>query len=301
MYYHREFIHRLQEDFLIIGYQDLEEIQQLGEVEYPCVSLSLDALSCLPYLNGVTHLILTPGVIQREELGFLQGLKIKSLKLDYESFEIDDWTVDLGNFPNLELVFARTQYCFRNVVGCRSLKTLIVGRWQTQDLENLQGSSLRALKIMSGKLRSLEYIKTLPMLRSLSLSNQRHLQDCTDLNRIALESLRLEACNQVDLTALPELDGVRMLALSGRKTLKSVNDVICRFPNLEWIFLDHRIENGDLSPLLMLKHVVIFTDCHHYSHKNCQLPKANEGFCSYTLPVDLEILPEAYPFKIEPK
>lgn len=294
MYYSNRFLHRIQKDFIIIGLHDYEKLQQLETLQDECVEISLDALCCLKYFPNIKHLILTSGNINKKDLDLLYGVKIKSLKIDYYSYEIDRYTIDLGNFPVLELLFARTQYSFCNISKCLSLKTLIVQDWSTHNLQYLCDSSIQALKIMSGKLRSLDGIAELGNLISLSLSNQNRLVDCSQLKTNCLESLGIENCKQVDIATLPTLPNVRMLYLSGRKRISNINTILRFTPKLEWLLLDQAVENGDLSPLKDFKHVVVFTDCRHYSHKNSELPKTGKKYHSNLISEDFEILPEAY-------
>lgn len=292
MYYQTRFIHRLQENFLVVGLHDYEEIQQLKTINDEYVELAFDALCCLRYFPNVKHLILTPGTIHEEDLGLLNGLKIKSLKLDYYTYETDNYTIDLEKFPVLELVFAKTQYCIGNVAKCTTLKTLIVQEWLTQNLEYLSDSHIQALKIMSGKLRSIDGVGKIRNLISLALSNQRSLLDCSQLKEKILESLMIENCGKLDIKSFPLLPNLRMLCLSGSKKIPDVQTILFLAPNLEWLMLYHPIEDGDLSQLMNLKHVVIIPNCRHYSHKDSELPKTENNFCSGILAYDLSILPE---------
>lgn len=294
MRYSTRFIHRIRENFLIVGLYDYEEIQQLKTLQNEYVEISLDALCCLKHFPNIKHLILTPGSINPDELDLLYGLRIKSLKLDFYTYEIDHYTIDIGSFPELELVFARTQYCFSNIRKCLSLKTLIVQEWLTPDLTYLGGSSVQALSIFSGKLNSLNGIAGIPNLISLSLSNQKQLSDCSQLETNRLESLGIENCGKINVMNLPVLPYVRMVYLSGRNKIPNIHTILQLTPILEWLLLDQRVEDGDLAPLNSLKHAVLFSDCRHYSHKNSELPKSTVRFQSNILSEAFEILPEAY-------
>lgn len=292
MHYCTRFIHRLQENFLVVGLHDYEELQDLKSLYDEYVELSIDALCCLKFFPNIKHLILTSGTMNPLDIPLLNGQKIRSLKLDFYTYEYDDYTIDLGNFPDLELIFARTQYCFCNTAMCKSLKTLIVQEWLTQDLGSLC-SNIQALKIMSGKLSSLDGLSKIPNLISLSLSSQKYLTDCSQLEGNHLESLGIEKCKGVDISLLPQLPHAKMLYLSGSKKIPNIQTVMSLTPNLEWLLLDQTVEDGNISPLKNLKHAVVFQDCRHYSHKNNELPKANIKFHSDFISDQLEILPEA--------
>lgn len=294
MYYDIKTIHRIREQFLIIGAHDIEEIRQKRIFRDRFVEVSMDALSCLQYFPNIEYLILTSGLLNTEDLLFLSNINIRGLKIDYYSYEIDAMTIDLSLFPAVEVLFARTQYCFKNIAMCHSLKTLIVQEWLTSDLDYLSDSSIMALKLLSGKLQSLYGIERMPKLISLSLSNQRQLSDCTHLRQNQLESIELISCNKVDISCLPMLPDVRLAHLSGKKSIPDVNAILDHIPKLEWLWLDYKVESGDLSPLEKMRHAVIFVDCRHYSHKDQDLPKAWREYNSSYLPTMLEILPEAF-------
>lgn len=293
MHYCTRFIHRLQENFLIVGLHDYEELQSMKSVYDEYVELSLDALCCLKFFPNIKHLILTSGTINPHDIPLLNRQQIRSLKLDFYTYANDDYTIDIGSFPFLELVFARTQFCFCNIGQCQSLKTLIVQEWLNPDLEYLCDSSIQALKIMSGKLRTLNGIAKIPNLVSLFLSNQHHLTDCFHLRETHLESLGLKKCKGMDITELPKLSNIKMLYLSGSKKIPSIHAILDLIPNLEWFLLDQAVVDGDVSLLKQLKHAVVFQNCRHYSHKDNELPKSNKKFYSEFLSYQLAILPEA--------
>ena len=293
MHYKERTLHRLQEQFLVVGAHDLDELSQNMPRCDRNVEISMDALCCLQYLPNVENLILTSGYVSDpDDFQFLTGLKIRSLKIDYYAYDIDCMTIDLSIFPALEIVFSRTQYGFQNVAGCIQLQTLIVQEWLTDDLQSLSSSSIRALEIFSiGKLKSLSGAENMRHLVSLSVCNQRQLVSCSQLGSLHLESLKIESCNKVDYTQLPIMPELRMLFLRGKVRFPDISFVLSKAPNLEWLLLDHVVEWGELTPLQQLKHAVIFTDCRHYSHKNHQLPKSKETFLSKHLPMRLAILP----------
>lgn len=293
MHYKQRTIHRLQTEFLIVGAHDLDELVQKGPRCDQYVEISMDGLRCLQYFPNVEHLILTPGyVADPNDLQFLTGLRIRSLEINYYAYDIDIMTIDLSVFPALELVFSRTQYGFKNVAGCVGLQTLIVQEWLTEDLQALSGSSIKALEIFSiGKLKSLSGVENMRHLVSLSVSNQRQLVSCSQLGALHLESLKIDSCNKVDFSQLPVMPELRVLFLSGKAKFPNISCVLSKAPNLERLWLDHVVEDGDLAQLQQLKHAVIFTDCRHYSHKDRHLPKTKEAFQSKDLPMRLAILP----------
>ena len=294
MRYAKRFLHRIQEDFLIVGAYDYDDLLKAGSLHDRFLEISMDALYCLRFFPDVEYLILTPGEISADDMSMLNGLNVKALKLDYYTYDSDVYTIDLAKFPSLELVFARTQYCVNNISQCQSLQTLIVQEWLTSDLTILRNSAIKALKICSGKLKSLSGLETLPKLISLSISNQRQLVDCTSLASVFLESIEITSCSKVDVTVFSSMPALRMMHISGRQKIPNVASILSIAPKLEWLLLDHVVTEGELTLLHGLSHAVIFSDCRHYSHKNCDLPKSTKRFRSNFLPLELEILPEAY-------
>ena len=291
MFYRLKHIGRFEMNFLCVGAYDLDEIQKIGKIDEENIEISMDALICLNYMPNVKNIILTPGNVNPIDLEVLQGLRIKALKLDYYSYEIDNWNIDLSQFPFLEYVYARTQYCFRNVSQCKNLHTLSVLQWIDDNLEYLYGSTLKALELSGGPLKSLIGIHHLPQLRSLTLENLHRLSDISSLEGACLESLAVTSCNKLDANIFPCLPHLRLLILGGSKKISCISSILRQTPKLEWIYLEVDVEQGDLSPLKKLQHVVIFRDCRHYTLKNKDLPKADVAFCSNYIPNHLRILP----------
>ncbi len=294
MFYKTRFLHRFQENYLVVGKHDLDEIMQRGMLPDACLEVSLDAIRCLKNFPNIRHLILTSGLISEDDLPYLRGLAIRALMLDYYAEEDDLWTIDLSQFPQLELVFSITEHGFRNVEKCPRICTLIVQKWSSEDLSRLSGSRVRALKILSGKLKSMNGVDKMRELLSLDVSNQRYLANMSALENNQLESFALITCNKIDLAMIPAMPCARMIHLEGNARIQSAGDLLSHFPKVEWLLLGNVVSDGDLSALNNLSHAVVFTDCRHYSHKNRELPKSSGSFHSHYLPSHLEILPEAY-------
>lgn len=281
------FINRISEPFLSICAADCEALSPEICSNERNVAVDMDALSCLPLFSRMEKLVLRPGEIKPGNLGCLKGLKIRALKLDYVSDEIDDYTLDLSWFPALELLTSQTSRNFKNADRCRTLRTLRVQNWMEPDLEILRGSQLTALELMSGRLRSLRGIGRSGL--SLSVSNQRALADVSALECMELESLEIERCPKIDLEALPALPDLEYLALYGSQHMQSLA-LLRRFPKLRHFLFDIFIEDGDLAPLNALEHSVSLIDRKHYNRKDRELPKS-APFRSDRISAWLAILP----------
>lgn len=268
-----EFIDDYSGIFLQVGMYDESDLVKIGIQDYENISIELDALSCLRFFPKVVNLILRPGCINTEQYQHLYNLNIKRLKLDYYSDMLDEYSIDLSRFPNLERVFSRTQYNFYNIANCQRLESLIVQEWYTFDLRYLENCGISALKILSGKLKGLDGINQLCNLRSLSLSNQRMLTNISELGDCnKLEILEIDSCNKVIPEEIPPINQLKSLLLSGRQSLNDYTFFL-RFPNLEQLLLGVKLVDGNISYFQNLKHCTILTDYRHYSHKNADLPK----------------------------
>lgn len=235
----------------------------------------MDALCCLECFPCVQNLILKPGLINVDDLQYLYNLPLKCLILSYFNDSFCEYTIDLGQFPALEFVYARDSFNFYNVDQCTSLKTLYVYQWSMPTLELLGRSDIEVLKISVGKLTSLKGIGTLSHLRHFSVSYQRSLTDVKDIGaRVSLEHLEMGNCGKVDLESIPTLDNLKILELFGCQIIENC-DYFKRFPRLEYLILDCKILDGELSQFLRLKHCALLTDHRHYTHKNSDLPKSN--------------------------
>lgn len=292
MQYKEYFVNKKCQQFLEVGNYDFEELSALKSQAAENVSIELDALKCLCFFPNIKHLRLLPGPIDQKDLVFLRNLHILSLTLDYYSEQIDEYTIDLSQFPELQYVFSRSQYNFCRANACESLNTLVVQEWMDKDLSCLKGGKIKAIDIFGGVLCSLEGAKELQDLHSLSLAYSPKLKDISAIDQSrTLESLSFEKCNNLEITTLTFLPALRYLSVKGRRTVKNLS-FLQGFPVLEHIVLDIPIEDGDLTALHNFEHSVVLTDKKNFSCKNKDLPKKNKKFRSEFIPAWLEILPE---------
>ena len=205
----KEFVNRRSLEFVEIGVYDEEELHKCGLMPNKNVAVELDALECLRFFPNIENLILRPGEIRPEGLMYLSDLPIVSLRIDYYADCIDAYTISLRHFPRLQYLFSRTQFGFSDLSACLSLQTLAVQEWSGNNLINLQSENLLALKILSGRLHSLNGLQNIPLLRSLSISNQRELSDVQELAHCnGLESLSFERCGRVNTADIPPLSQI---------------------------------------------------------------------------------------------
>lgn len=288
----KEFVNRRNLEFVEIGVYDEEELRKRGSMPNKNVAVESDALECLRFFPNIENLILRPGEIRPEGLMYLSGLPIVSLRIDYYADCIDAYTISLRQFPRLQYLFSRTQFGFSDLSACLPLQTLVVQEWSGNNLIDLQSENLLALKILSGRLRSLNGLQNIPLLRSLSISNQRELSDVQELAHCnGLESLNFEHCSRINTADIPPLLELQYLALVGTQRVENLS-FLKRFPRLEDVMLGIEISDGDLQKLFEMKNVTLLQDRRNYSAKHCDLPKS-QPFHSAYIPAWLEILPEA--------
>lgn len=293
MRYVQEFVNKKILCFVEVGSHDEHELLESGTQSCKNLSLELDALPCLRFFPHVENLILRPGEIRKEELSYLQGLRIRTLKLDYYSEKVDLYTIDLAQFPNLQFVFSCSQYNFKNIAACKTLCTLVVREWYDDNLHYLLNSDLYAISILKGNLKTLDGIQTIPGLRSVLLANQRLLTDVHSLMACnELESLSFEKCNQVNFTQIPELPNLCYLKLIGSQKVDSLS-FLTKFPKIAFLLLfDLTILDGNLDVLLRLRHCTVIPNRRNYSVSDKDLPQSQRKFCSAVIPPEFEILPE---------
>lgn len=278
-----------EEPYLVLVKEDEEELSSMDSLQEN-IAIELDALPLLRFYPNIKKLILFPAVLNPSDLLYLKSLSVKYLKLDYFSDTIDEYSIDLSFFPNLEFLFSKSSRNFRNISTCKALKTIIIQEWLESSLEQLNSCSALAIKLCKGGLRNLHGVRTMRRLCSLSVAYQRKLSDISEISFCkSLESLWIEKCPKTDFKTISSVKSLRYLYYSSAKSLTD----LCwlpSFPQLEYLVLDVKIEDGDLSPLTRLKHSVLITDYMHYSIKNKDLPKADR-FYSLVIPPGYEVIP----------
>lgn len=287
----QKFISRRQEAFLEVGEHDIDDIR--GEVFYDVLNLKIElsALKKIQFFPNVKRLILSPGILCPDDLHFLEGLEIEELLLEYDSDCEDEYTIDVGMFPNLRFLSARSEYDFCSANKCKHLVTLKVSHWNTCNLQSLSGAHIMALSIGSGKLKNLSGLESLSSLKSLSISYQRNLDSLAALNTCTqLESLEIENCNRLNFSDFPILPNLSFLALFGKRGVASLS-FLDNFPRLDYCYLDIPIRDGDLSRLSGKKHCAIIQDRKNFSLQDSELPKSKDKFHSNCIPPKWEILP----------
>ncbi len=293
MFYQQFFINKICDSYLVIGHADEEDLCTGQNRNEKNIAVEMDALSCLSFFPHIEKLILLPGQIDLSGLERFDKASVTSIKLDYFSDAYDEYTIDMSQFPGVELIFSRDSYNISHLDQCRNLCTLIVQEWKQPDLSSLGPCNLQALKLIGGKLKSCSGIEQLRDLRSLSLSYMRQLSGISALGDCEkLESLKVEKCPRLSMDSFPLLPNLQYLELSANKSISDLR-FLENCPNLRFLVLDAGVSDGNLNALTRLEHSVVITDYKYHSIKNSSLPKSSAPFRSEVLPRWLEILPEA--------
>lgn len=127
------------------------------------------------------------------------------------------------------------------------------------------------------KFQSLKGIENIANIESLILNYCRQLKDISDIYQLKkLRFLRLSdnpKCREIDYTKFTNLEELYLVDTERTESykIKSI-DFIQKLKKLKVFETDYNILDGDLTPLLRLKHSDIFQDRKHYNLKKCDLP-----------------------------
>ena len=106
MFYRQFFMHKMCDPYLVIGSADEESLRaELGRNDKN-IAVEMDALSCLCSFPQIEKLILLPGQIDLSGLVCFDKASVTAIKLDYFSDACDEYTIDMSQFPGVELIFS---------------------------------------------------------------------------------------------------------------------------------------------------------------------------------------------------
>lgn len=282
-----DFFLRNQETYLCITQEDVPEVKEQIFAEKR-IALEIGAVVVLPCFPAIQKLILLPGECAACGRPLHISCSALELKIDYYSDEIDDYTVDLSGMFNLNYVFSRSLYGFCHADKCAKLKAITIGEWCEAGFRYLGQSEAEEIDILRGRLVNLSGVEEIKNLRFLSISYCPRLQDLSHLSRCSeLDSLILENCGSKWLPHVPVLPHLRFLRIR-TPSIPSAT-WFDRFPNLQYLILDTKIEDGKMEPFCKLQHCMLITEHPHYTLRNCDLPKSEivlpRDACNYALPV----------------
>ncbi len=261
------------EQFLCISEEDKADIAAGRYFLEPRIAIEMGAIGELPSFRAVRKLVLLPGELNGSCTEYFRGCPARELKIDYYTDEIDDYTIDISNMQQLRYVFIRSLYGIRNVNQAAHLKAVKIGEWCEPNFHYLGGAPIEALQILTGKIRDMSGIQELDNLRFLSIANCPRIKNLAGLGKCSkLESLVLENCGPNVVKTMPVIPGLKYLNIRSA----SIPDAAWfhRFPDLKYLILDAKIEDGRIESFQKLRHCVLVTDRRHYSVRDKDLPKA---------------------------
>ena len=110
MFYQQFFINKICDSYLVIGHADEEDLCTGQNRNEKNIAVEMDALSCLSFFPHIEKLILLPGQIDLSGLECFDKASVAAIKLDYFSGVYDEYTIDMSQFPGVELIFSRDSY-----------------------------------------------------------------------------------------------------------------------------------------------------------------------------------------------
>ncbi|MGM9681214.1 MAG: hypothetical protein ACI3XR_06885 [Eubacteriales bacterium] len=272
--------------FLEVTVYDREDVQSLPQYwNEKNVITSVNNLQYLADFKQIERLILTSGETPNNVLEIIKTQQcLRALKIDYEETALStSLCIDVSGFPSLEYLFSRSSFNFTGVSDSKTLRTLIVQSWYSDDLSKLSHSQIDSLSICCGRLKTLKGIENVP-LQILSLANLRGLSDISYVEKLPLKILELVNCNKVTSFENLSSDTLEYLMIYGRNKVRS-GSFIKKYKRLKRVMLDIIIEDGDLSVFDNLEKATILTDRRHYNRKNSQLPKNENQYVIDSIPM----------------
>lgn len=261
------------EAFVCIGATDIEDAAAGSYCSEANIAIEMDAIQALPYFHAVQNLVLLPGELTGPCSSYFDKCPATALKIDYYTDIKDEYTVDISLMPDLQYVFSRSLLGFRNANLCPNLRAIKVGEWNAENFLQLRGAGIEAIQILKGNLQDLNGLQTLTKLRFLSISNSKHIRNFSELSAChSLESLMLENCGSKIAETMPVIQSLKYLNI--RTSTLPGAEWFERFPNLQYLVIDAKQEDGKIERLQDLKHCVLVTDRRHYTLRNKDLPKS---------------------------
>lgn len=263
-------------ELIIYDEEDEQELMQHVDEEY--VYVGMDMLPYLERLAGVRYLVLASGELGSSGYEPLYRHNLLALSIEYENDSFDEPCIDLSRFEHLELLYSRSHYNFVNAEKCCSLRTMVVFNWAENNLLSLSGACIDSLQITGGRLTALDGVQYIPSLRALSLSYCRRLSDVSKLSAVStLEYLEIDCCGALKIDEVVPMEKLKVLKWIGSNKITSLQN-LSSLPNLESALLGINVLDGDIHPLLKLRHASILTDRRHYNLKDGHLPKNEAPF-----------------------
>ena len=190
------------------------------------------------------------------------------------SFGSHDAPIDLSEQRDLEYLQLAWCKSTRLPPSDGALQELCLWRYKpsNKDLSELpRYRSLRELSMFWGSVAAINGIEDLPSLTHLDLAHLRGITKIGLLARSSVTHVHLQAIKSiVDWPALERCKKLRSMRMSKMGILPSIG-FLRKMPRMEeFRFVETKIADGDLSPLLAMKSVA-FEDKRGYSHTEAEI------------------------------
>ncbi len=262
------------------------EYLELEQPFFPAnIVAEFDEFHLLDKIPVIDSLILEGGDAENAAFDSLyKHTEIKSMEIDYYETEgYSLWTIDLSNFPSLQILVSRSSYNFANISFAKSLKALLVGEWYNPDFSVLEGSGIESLVIINGK-KLISFNGFLSdSLKTLFVSYSRVKEISTLSSFNSLEQLEIDHCHCIadwNSFCMPSL---KILFLLGNNKLQSVL-FVNNLPNLQSFLLEGSIEDGNLVPLKRLNRCFVSPHKKYYNVSKHELKEVYD----FKTPLNIE-------------
>lgn len=166
--------------------------------------------------------------------------------------------IDFTKFPRLEECVLEWRPRAKSLFQCKTLKRLFLNSYKGKDTDGFAGlPNLEWLEVGNGPVQSLKGLGTLKKLKHLQIFLMRKLESLEGLEGLsALEDLEVSGCRKIQsIEPLTSLSKLRRLQVGNCGDIETIRPVE-KLKRLEFFwFYDTNVLDGDLSPLLKLKHL----------------------------------------------
>lgn len=256
-------------------YTEDEYVTFIRENHIKCAMLILDDFSMLSRVPELEMLDLlpsdqAPNHISYEPVYEMQKLRMLSPGTVYGE---RNWTeFDCGRLVSAKQLeyFSGAGKGVKNLNALTGLKSLLLSGLREPDLREVVGSErLDTMKLLLGKLESLQGLERSKDMKVLSIENCYALRDINALSAVgkSLQGLVIDSCKNIeDFSVLGELRELRRLSLVGTGRVPSLS-FLEKMPKLETLTLTMNVEDGNLQPCDRIPHVRVWPNRRHYNRK----------------------------------
>jgi len=191
--------------------------------------------------------------------------------------------IKFAAFPQLEECSLEWRPRATSLFDCITLKKLFVNRYSGKDTAPFSKlTNLESLAILNAPVGNLHGLSALKNLRSLRLGNLGHLRSLAGIEGLTnLEKLEIHTCRAIgSIQEVGALTRLKVLHLNNDGDIESLKPLE-KLESLESVLFyeSTNIVDGDLSPLLRMKHLssVSFQNRRHYSNRREEFGVAYSG------------------------